>query len=219
LKAFLKNNLIIIIPYFLLLLAAVGTIFSFKKNDIHLYLNSFVGNFIFDKFNYFITYLGDGNVAVVILLLLLIYNVRIGVYCTVTFIIASLFSVSLKHFLFDDVNRPTFVFRYFEHLELKLVDGVQTYIHNSFPSGHATQAFAIFISLGFCLPDKKLKISLLILATLTAYSRVYLSQHWLQDITAGSVVGFLFSTLFYFLIYQHKKMALMEKGLFKLKKD
>lgn len=206
-------------PYFLLLLSAIGIIFSFKKTDIHLYLNGYVGNALIDNFNYFITYLGDGNVAVVILLLLIIYNVRIGIYCSATFIVASIFSVGLKHFFFDDINRPTYIFRYDLHYELRLVEGVQTYIHNSFPSGHATQAFAIFMSLAFCLPSKKIKIFLIILASLTAYSRVYLSQHWLQDITAGSLVGFLFSVLFYFIIYQQPKIALMDKGLFNLKKD
>jgi membrane-associated phospholipid phosphatase len=39
----------------------------------------------------------------------------------------------------------------------------------------------------------------LILAALGAYSRVYLSQHWLSDVCTGSIIGFVTPCLmFYF---------------------
>lgn len=217
-KSFLKNNSLVLLSYLCLLVASFVVIGSFKKTDIHLYLNSLVGNPFFDKFYFYITYLGDGNMAIVMLLLLMFYNVRIGLYCSMTFIFASLSSVGLKHFFFDDVNRPFYVFNYFEHIQLCLVDGVDVFIHNSFPSGHATQAFAIFMSLAFSLSSKKIKFLLLILAVLTAYSRVYISQHWLEDVVAGSFVGTSFSVLFYFLIFNHKKIVLLNQSLFKIKK-
>jgi membrane-associated phospholipid phosphatase len=189
--------------------------FAFKKTEIHLFSNQLVGNVFFDNFYYYITYLGDGNVAMVILPLLLIYNLRVGIYVTLTFVCASLTSIALKHFVFDDANRPFFIFNYFERKTLRLVDGVDIYIHNSFPSGHATQAFAILISLAFCLPNKFHKLILFILALLTAYSRVYISQHWLIDITAGSLIGLCFSFLFYFLIFENHKISMLNFSLLK----
>lgn len=215
-KVLFKNNAIILIPYFLLLIAISILMFAFKKTDIHLFSNQYVGNLFFDKFYYYITYLGDGNVAVALLTLLLIYNLRIGIYSTLTFVCASLTSIALKHFVFDDANRPFFIFNYFERKTLRLVDGVDVYIHNSFPSGHATQAFAILISLAFCLPNKLHKMFLFVLAVLTAYSRVYISQHWLIDITAGSLIGFGFSVLFYFLIFENHKIYRLNVSLLKL---
>jgi membrane-associated phospholipid phosphatase len=40
-----------------------------------------------------------------------------------------------------------------------------------------------------------------ILALLAAFSRTYLSQHWLVDIYFGSLIGFSFSVFFYFMFY------------------
>ncbi len=199
-------------------MVAFSCILSNTKTNLHLLINAHVGNPIVDRFFYYITYLGDGNVAIVILLMILFYNIRIGIYCTASFIVASLSSVGLKHFFFDDVNRPLYIFTYFEHIQLKLVPGVQIYIHNSFPSGHATQAFAILMSLAFCLNNQKLKLSLFLLATLTAFSRVYLSQHWLQDVTAGSLVGIAFSVLFYFLIFSRPQLMKFNKAILNSKK-
>jgi len=219
LKSFLKNNALILVLYLIALTVALVLILSHNKTDLHLLINKSVGYPFIDLFFYYITYLGDGNMAIVILLLVIIYNIRIGIYCTVVCIIASLSSVGLKHFFFDDVNRPFFIFTYFEHIQLKLVDGVQLYIHNSFPSGHATQAFAIFMSLAFCLSNQKIKLLLLLLALCTAFSRVYLSQHWLQDVTAGSLVGIFFSMLFYFLLYKYPGLNKFNRSFFRGKKN
>ena len=56
----------------------------------------------------------------------------------------------------------------------------------SFPSGHATNAFATAVVLtGF----GGLGLLPLAIAGIVAFSRVYLGQHYLSDIIAGSVVG------------------------------
>ena len=217
-KSFFKNNSIILIPYLLVLGLIAYFLNQYKKTDIHLFLNDLVGTPLIDKFYYYITYLGDGNVAIVLLISILLYNIRLGIYVTLTFIVSTSISTILKHFVFDDCNRPFFIFTYFEKHTLRLVDGVDIFIHNSFPSGHATQAFAIFMSLAFCLPNKFIKILFFITACLTAYSRVYLSQHWLIDITAGSLLGFIISTLFYFLVFNNAKLITFNKSIFKLKK-
>lgn len=214
LKQFIKNNLLLLSLYLVALGTALYFIFSFDKKIIHLHSNALVGNKWLDGFFYYITYLGDGTVAVILLALVMIYNFRLGIYSTATFIAASLASISLKHFFFDDVNRPTYIFRYHEHYELKVVDGVHEYIHNSFPSGHATQAFAIFMCLAYVAPKTAVKILLLLLALLTAYSRVHLSQHWLVDVTAGSLVGTTFSIIFYFVFINNTAFNRLNKPIY-----
>lgn len=217
-KNFLKNNLVLLLLYLLCLVNALYYIGSYSKTDLHLKINAFVGNAAIDRFFFYITYLGDGNMAMVMLLILLFYNIRLGIYCTASFLLASLSSVGLKHFFFDDVNRPFYVFTYYEHIQLKLVDGVQIYIHNSFPSGHATQAFAIFMAMAFAANKQMGKLLLFSLALLTAFSRVYLSQHWLQDVTAGSVVGCLFSLVLFFLLFQKASLQKLNRPLIAPKK-
>src|SRR5690606_17217442 len=130
------------------------------------------------------TYFGEGTVAVFLLLVILLCNTRLGIYCTASFLSASLFSIVLKNLFFDDANRPLFIFKYFEKIKLKTVEGVDLHIHNSFPSGHSTQAFAIFMCLAFVSKNQFLKFLFFAMALFTAISRVYLSQHWLVDITA-----------------------------------
>jgi membrane-associated phospholipid phosphatase len=213
LKFFLKNNLLILLSCTIAVCTALYFVFTVDKKVIHLFSNQFVGNTWIDGFFYYITTLGDGTMAVIILIILLFYNFRLGLYTTASFLTASLASIGLKEFFFDDVNRPSFIFNYYEHYQLKLVDGVHVYIHNSFPSGHATQAFAIFMCLAFVSQKQILKFLCLALALLTAYSRVHLSQHWLIDITVGSLLGTFFSLLYYYVFMANTKFDRLNKSI------
>jgi membrane-associated phospholipid phosphatase len=216
---FLKNNFIVLFLYLLLLGIAVFFIMNYEKNAIHIYLNSFVGNKFLNAFFYYITYLGDGRFAAVLLLGILIWNVRAGLYAVFSFLTATVVSLTLKYFFFDDSNRPTFIFQWIEKYPLKLVEGVDTHIHNSFPSGHATQAFGILMCLAFVSQNQYVKILLFFLALVTSLSRVYLSQHWLVDITAGSFIGILFSIFYYFLFIEKKKFENLNKPISDLRRS
>jgi membrane-associated phospholipid phosphatase len=211
LKLFFKNNLGILCVYLALLCIALFFSVSNDKKVIHLFLNGFVGNAAIDGLFYYITYLGDGTVAIILLAVILFYNVRLGAYATATFLTASLFSIGLKQLFFDDVNRPSFIFNYHEHIKLKFVEGVDIHIHNSFPSGHATQAFAILMCLAFTTNKQAVKFTFLMLALLTAYSRVHLSQHWLIDVTIGSLIGVVFSVIYYYLFILNTKLNRLNK--------
>jgi membrane-associated phospholipid phosphatase len=204
--------------YLAMFVVAVGFILSYEKIAINVYLNQYVGNDFFDAFFFYITYLGDGRIAAVLLLAILAYNVRTGIYATFSFLSATIVSNTLKYTLFDDVNRPFFAYQWIEpHHSIAYVPGVDLYIHNSFPSGHATQAFAIFMSLAFVIPNKFLKLLLLLLALLTSLSRVYLSQHWLVDVTAGSFIGTGFAVLYYYAFIHKDKFQKLNRSLFAFK--
>ncbi|MFW5657174.1 MAG: phosphatase PAP2 family protein, partial [Bacteroidota bacterium] len=76
-----------------------------------------------------------------------------------------------------------------------LVPEVVVYSARSFPSGHTTSAFALFICLVFYTKSLPLKIIFFFLAVLVGFSRVYLSQHFFCDVVAGSFLGVLTSFL------------------------
>ena len=120
----------------------------------------------------------------------------------------------LKHtFSFE---RPISAFDHYPDMTLPLVQGVDLHCGNSFPSGHASTFFVFFtccaLLLAYNYKNKKEKsnhvtwllitrsmLSLLMLAVLGAYSRVYLSQHFLSDVCMGSIIGFTTPYLiFYF---------------------
>ena len=57
----------------------------------------------------------------------------------------------------------------------------------SFPSGHAASSFAAAVTLFQFY--KKSGIAAITLATLIAFSRVYLFMHWPSDVLAGALLG------------------------------
>ena len=57
----------------------------------------------------------------------------------------------------------------------------------SFPSGHATTAFAAAAAVGVLHP--RLRWPLLALAAVVGFSRVYLGVHWGLDVLAGATLG------------------------------
>jgi membrane-associated phospholipid phosphatase len=112
----------------------------------------------------------------------------------------------LKH-LFD-FERPVSVFEHYPDMMLPLVQGVDMHHSNSFPSGHASTFFVFFTCCALILAYHYLikakqanyktrfvinlsMLVMLVLAALGAYSRVYLSQHFLSDVCMGSIIGFV----------------------------
>jgi len=59
----------------------------------------------------------------------------------------------------------------------------------SFPSGHATVAFAALTVIALYYKNKKIALFLLLFACLVSYSRVVLNVHYFEDIVAGSFIG------------------------------
>ncbi len=68
----------------------------------------------------------------------------------------------------------------------------------SFPSGHATLAFAAAYTLAHY--DKKRAPYFYVLAVLVAFSRIYLGYHYVSDVLAGAVVGIGVSCLTLYLV-------------------
>lgn len=71
----------------------------------------------------------------------------------------------------------------------------------AFPSGHTTSSFAA--AAGLMYADKKMGIPAYILATLMAFSRLYLYVHYLTDILGGIVIGTL---AFFIVLLIYKKV-------------
>jgi len=214
LKNFFKQNY----PFFLVfavVIAIVGYILLHNdRSQIHLAINALVGNPVVDVFFKYMTYVGDGVFVIVLgVIMVLFFNIRRGLIVLIAYTTASLFTTLLKRGFYDDVNRPHYVFHYFRHQELNYVDGVEKLIHNSFPSGHSTAAFAMFFALIFMTKRPALKWLFFVTAFVAAFSRTYLSQHWLIDIYAGSIIGVCFSTAVYLSLYHRPFMHGLDRPL------
>jgi membrane-associated phospholipid phosphatase len=140
--------------------------------------------------------MGDGAFFVVICLIVLVYNVRLGALTFASFAVSSLTSIFLKQVAFPKSLRPL---KFFEHstFEYHIIKGLDIYSYNSFPSGHSTSAFAVFSMLALIDNRKERGWLFILLAVTTAYSRVYLFQHFVEDVYVGSLVGTTSSILVY----------------------
>lgn len=61
--------------------------------------------------------------------------------------------------------------------------------YNSFPSGHATIAFALATSLAMESKSDWMDVGLYTLAATTVFARLHVDKHWASDMIAGAAVG------------------------------
>lgn len=222
-KFFIKQNGLYLLLYVALLAYLGHVLLNHDKVQIHQLINAQVGNYYVDFFFKYITHLGDGIFVITVGILLLFINVKKALAILLSYGFASLVTALLKTFVFIENWRPLFVYQYFAtQYHLNTIDGVDLNVGNSFPSGHATAAFALFMSCVFISKKQVYKILFFVLALLAAYSRTHLSQHWLVDIYFGSMIGTGFSILVYLLFYNKlslDKLSVPIQQLVSKKKD
>ena len=162
-------------------------ILSSNQLELHKQLNGFNSSFL-DTIVPYATHIGDGGFAILLVLILFFVNKKHSLFLLFSFLISSGITQLLKQVVFPNVMRPI---HYFQNDDcFHLVKGVVMHSQNSFPSGHATTCFAIFTTLAmFSLDNLRLQVLLAISAILFALTRVYLSQHFLEDVLAGSFIG------------------------------
>ncbi len=80
------------------------------------------------------------------------------------------------------------------------------YAWTSFPSGHSATAFSVAIVLATLYP--RWRFAAFFAAALIAFSRIFLAQHYISDVIAGSFLGIVSSILLYNLYFKSKFEAL-----------
>lgn len=215
-KNILRDNIAFLVPYLALLLSVLPFLLVFPKGDIHLWMNSYNSNFS-DFFFRIITFMGDGVFVCMAGVLFLFISFRSSVLILSSYLFSGLIVQIFKRFVFTNSPRPSV---FFEHYgALHVVQGVEMHGSGSFPSGHSASAFALFLILAMITKDNRLKVLCLPAATAVAFSRVYLSQHFLMDVYAGSIIGVASAVLVYRLMtyrplnwYNHSLSGLLKKN-------
>ena len=178
-----------LVPYAVLLLAVGSVLVATPKHTAFFFVNGHHAPF-FDWFFRPFTNVGDGAFYVLVTLGLLFVRFRWAFLSLVCFAATSLAAQVGKQLIFTGHPRP---FRYFgEHAgfpALHVVPGVVMGTLKSFPSGHSTSAFSVFLLLTLLVKNKRWGYVFVLLAAATAYSRVYLAQHFVEDVYAGSLLG------------------------------
>ena len=178
----------------LLMFIIVSTLLliSMGKADSFLYLNQW-HNPSFDAFFDKYTFLGDGLFAVILSTILFFFlkTQRLSLEILSSFIVSGLLAQLLKHIFKHPRPKAFFTEGQYNHF----IEGVSINNYVSFPSGHTTTAFALTFILSTYTKNPLLQLIFLLLAILAGYSRIYLAQHFLEDVLAGAILGSIFSAL------------------------
>lgn len=149
-----------------------------------------------DQVFVWLTFLGDGRFAIVICLIYLLMR-RWSRACQLiaAFIGSALIAQILKYAF--SMPRPKQFFPAGQYSYF--IDGVTHVGFASFPSGHTTSIFALATLLAIFDNNKKGNVLYLLGAVAVGYSRLYLGQHFLLDVLAGSLIGTLTALFFHWL--------------------
>jgi membrane-associated phospholipid phosphatase len=182
-----KANRAFFIGFIAFVIVADSILWVYTKEDGFILFNLWHNSFLDYLFIYY-TNLGDGFFCVAISLLLFIFKKKyLSLIVFSSYAISGIIAQVLKYFILE--ARPAVylkdsAYRYF-------MEDVTLHNMHAFPSGHTASAFAMAGVLSFAAENKKYSWLFLTLALLVGYSRMYLGQHFLDDVLAGAVLGFL----------------------------
>jgi membrane-associated phospholipid phosphatase len=187
-----KSNKIFLLIYLLCLILFFYPVFYVNKLHLISEYNFPNNNFLLQLFR-FLTRLAEGIFVTGVIVYLFFKKIKYALAILFSVVVSGIFAQFFKRILFSDHYRP---YHYFKGInDLNWMDMHEKIEYFSFPSGHTTTAFALFFVLIFIAHKTWVKSLLFILMILVGLSRVYLYQHFHQDIYAGSILGTVFAIL------------------------
>ena len=173
------------IAYAVFCIAGYAMLLLHGKEGSFLMLNAYHRDWL-DRF--FISFTHTGNGWTAVLLSLLFYFVfrkrKLALVLFFSYALTGIVAQAIKPLV--EAPRPGSYFS--THLPF-FIDAIQHHGNNSFPSGHTVTAFATAAVLALYTRSRWLHLLLILLAVGAGYSRIYLSQHFLEDVLAGSLIG------------------------------
>jgi len=174
------------IPYLILIAICLVIKLTYTREEIYFAVNARNWNWA-DNIAPYITDLGDGWTTIILCIILLLISYRKAFILAGGYALTSGIVAQPLKFMFD-APRPKLYFH--DQLDrIHFVTGIRQLSYHSFPSGHTVTAFSTAIIIAYWARHKFWGGPLLLLAALVGYSRMYLSQHFFEDVTAGSAIG------------------------------
>ncbi|MFT4687470.1 MAG: membrane-associated phospholipid phosphatase [Neolewinella sp.] len=212
-----RNNWLFISGTLLLVAYNIAMLLTHNQGDMLVAINKLRTPF-WDVFFKIGTHFAEPVAYLVAILLVTAFSYRKGIFIVVTGVFAGITAGILKaifgqarpmRWFFDNYEEIWHSLNLFEE-EWRSWDAA-----SSFPSGHATSAFALYSFLAFNARRGKLSVSTLcfLLATMVAFSRMYLLFHFLRDVTVGAGLGLCLGALVYYLQKtSFKEVKWMDRG-------
>ena len=168
---------------------ALLAVVNLSGHDIQIFiqLNQF-GHFGSDNFWIGVTTFGDGLVLFVLTLPFVRRKPAVAWSLILTWLLIALWIKGLKSLIVT--FRPLSVL---DPASFRLVGA--SYRYNSFPSGHATSVAAFVATLCIFFRRISVRVALVSLAILVAFSRLAMGVHWATDVLAGFAAGWVSALL------------------------
>jgi membrane-associated phospholipid phosphatase len=182
----IKQHNTFFVAYLFVLLPGIFLLLTNGKVKSFLILNAFHKSWL-DSFFIYFTELGNG--LTMVLLSFFFFFVQRRKKLGLIFLIAYAFTGILAQLIKPLVESPRpLPFFSPEWLSFFIKDVIHSG-YTSFPSGHTVSAFAAATVLALYFRNNILDVLFLVLAVSAGFSRIYLSQHFLIDVLAGSFIG------------------------------
>lgn len=205
----IADNQAFILPFLVfsgLFLTLIGI---YGNASLFLCVNSYhstTSDFIFLR----LTNLGDGIIAVLLILALCWVSYRDAViFLLITILITITINILRSH-IFPELIRPVAYFGTSELLHI--VPGYKPPMLGTFPSGHTATAFSVGLYLSLFMQNRITKFLLFMGALMVGYSRIYLSAHFPADVVVGATIG-VFMTLGCFYLGRFFRSPWMDKKI------
>lgn len=187
----------------------------FTKQELFYFVNSH-NTPATDKLLYYATYMGQGEVIVPVLLLLMVIpkyrNLEYFSMAVIVSIIPFFIQQGLKSYF--DHPRPL---NYFNHAAwIHFSPEWPELMYKSFPSGHSEGAFSFFCFLSLLLQPRYARFGYVffVLALFVCYSRMYLAAHFFADTYIGSIIGAVTTTIIFSLVTKYKHRFFRKQDTF-----
>jgi len=209
----IRKNYIFFIGFSLYVFICLAATEFYGRDELHLLFNKYFSPF-FDVFFKYFSKIGP----LIFISVALIFIVKKETYKTL-FILLSAYGLNfiigtfVKRYFFIHVHRPTYYFSQ-KGIDLHLVEGVFSQIPYTFPSGHTADAFLLMLFISIVSKSKWIQVITITLAIIMAFSRVYLSKHFVIDTIGGAFLG-VFSLMLMFYIFQNRNSITLNKKILK----
>jgi undecaprenyl-diphosphatase len=170
------------------------------------FINNYLHNPLLDKSMVMLTSLGDRGLIWILIAFALLITPKYRKIGFMTLCALAFSSILADEVLKQLIQRPR-PFIIDPNVQL-LITKPLSY---SFPSGHTASSFAAAVIL--VRTEKKYRGYIISLASLIAFSRIYLFVHYPTDIIGGIIVGLLCSKIvFYFFDFWSKRLINKDKS-------
>lgn len=210
----LVSNKTFVVPYLMALCAGTLAMSFWDKEALFFGLHE-LHTPVADLFFKYFTHLGDGLFCVAVIVFLAFIHFGKAVFLLLSFALSGLMAQILKKIVFPDALRPMGWFG--SESSLQVIEGVDVHAFHSFPSGHTVTAFSAGFAIAIILKNKVWGYVMITAAMVVGYSRIYVGQHFFEDVYFGSLLGVVCTIVVWTVFYRQMDQPWAQKSLLKLR--